>query len=618
LKYRAEIDGLRALAVIPVIFFHAGFDLFSGGFVGVDVFFVISGYLITTILIDDIEAQRFTVLGFYERRARRLLPALTLVISCCIPVAWFVLNPFDLREFSQSILATSVFSSNFYFYLTSGYFDTAAELKPLLHTWSLAVEEQYYLVFPLFLLAVWRFGEKQVLGLIAALAVASLIASEWGWRNVPHANFYLAPTRAWEILAGSMTAFMVRKQGLSGSNFLSLLGLGAIVMAVFVYDEATPFPSVYALLPVIGVVLVVLYGGTGTIVARLLSNRVLVGVGLISYSAYLWHQPLFAFYRAYYLEQPDLGPSLAIILFTLVLAYLTWRFIEVPARKGKPSKYSQQYVLYLTAFALASLAILGLIGHIEQGFPYRNKDMLRLGQNFGLSSYCSGAPIEALECKSIDRPQIAVWGDSYAMHFVQGLRDAYPGKGVHQLTLSSCPPVPGYRGASRASTVSCHDYNELVARYLEDTGLSNDLQTVVLAASENLTSEILLSQFTANVQNLKELGYHVIVVTPTVEFAASEKCVTQAMRNDVQLSSCQFEFATATNKNVFEDLEKFTQEMEIDLIDLSAFMCRNGNCSLEKNGHLVVRDAGHLTNEIQAELSDFFVRNSLIENFVDE
>jgi len=191
--YRREVDGLRAVAVVPVMLFHAGVQQFSGGYVGVDIFFVISGYLITSILIAELEAGHFSVARFYERRARRILPALLLVMACCIPAAWLLMLPNEFLDFGQSLVAVTLFVSNILFWKEDGYFAEAAELKPLLHTWSLAVEEQYYVLFPLFLMLVWRFGRQRVFWMIVALAAASLVASEWGWRHKPSANFYLVP-----------------------------------------------------------------------------------------------------------------------------------------------------------------------------------------------------------------------------------------------------------------------------------------------------------------------------------------------------------------------------------------------------------------------------------------
>lgn len=212
MNYRREIDGLRAVAVVPVILFHAGFQAFSGGFVGVDVFFVISGYLITSIILTEKQAGTFTLLGFYERRVRRILLALFVVMLACLPFAWFWMLPGDLRDFSRSLRYVSLFSSNILFLKQSGYFDTAVELKPLLHTWSLAVEEQYYVVFPVLLLLIWRLGKRWIVGIFAVMAVMSLAAAQWGSFYQPAATFYLLPTRGWEILLGVFIAFYLFTQ----------------------------------------------------------------------------------------------------------------------------------------------------------------------------------------------------------------------------------------------------------------------------------------------------------------------------------------------------------------------------------------------------------------------
>ncbi len=271
--------------------------MLSGGYVGVDVFFVISGYLITNIIITELDQQNFSILKFYERRARRIMPALFFVMLCCIPFAWMWMMPGQFKDFGQSFIAVSLFASNILFWNESGYFDAATEEKPFLHTWSLAVEEQYYMLFPIVLILLWRFGRQPVFYVVIGTAIASLLLSELSWRKFPEANFYLAPTRAWELFAGSICAFLQFGKSQKTSNILSALGLTLIVFAIFFYDEFTPFPSLYALAPVGGTALIILFGTSGTWVARLLSTKPFVGIGLISYSAYLWHQPLFAFAR---------------------------------------------------------------------------------------------------------------------------------------------------------------------------------------------------------------------------------------------------------------------------------------------------------------------------------
>ncbi len=322
MKYRTEIDGLRAIAVLPVILFHAGASLFSGGYVGVDVFFVISGYLITTIILTERAAGVFSIRKFYERRARRILPALYLVIFACLPFAWAWMVPEMLADFARSVAATALFISNAHFWETAGYFASDTDLKPLLHTWSLAVEEQFYLVFPVFLILAGTRKLGRFAWLLGILALASLLLSEWGWRNEPDANFYFTPSRFWELLAGSLCGILLFERGPYSNNALATSGLGLILFAVFAFDETVPFPSVYALVPVLGSVLIILFAAPLTRVARVLSFKPFVGIGLISYSAYLWHQPLFAFARIRSPQEPAMAWMMVLSVVTLGLAYL--------------------------------------------------------------------------------------------------------------------------------------------------------------------------------------------------------------------------------------------------------------------------------------------------------
>ncbi|MGB0960215.1 MAG: acyltransferase family protein [Halocynthiibacter sp.] len=372
LKYRAEIDGLRAVAVVPVVLFHAGFTAFSGGFAGVDIFFVISGYLITTILIDDLENKRFSLLHFYERRARRILPALTCVVTFCVIAAWVLMSPPDLKTFGRGLIGVAVFASNIVFWRSQGYFSDDSDLNPLIHTWSLAVEEQYYVFFPLFLMLAWRLGRNKVFWLIVLFSAMSLGLSEWGWRNQASANFFLAPTRAWELFTGSICAFILQNREVKPHNGLSLLGIAAIVFAIFAYDESTPFPSLYTLVPIIGVVLVILFAGNGTITAKALSTKPCVGIGLISYSAYLWHQPIFAFTRLHQksIDLPLLQVSF-LILLSFGLAYLSWRYIEKPFRN--PRFLTRSFILSLSAIILFFMAV---IGHFSKRVSPNYEDFL--------------------------------------------------------------------------------------------------------------------------------------------------------------------------------------------------------------------------------------------------
>ncbi|GGI72353.1 hypothetical protein GCM10007978_07860 [Shewanella hanedai] len=360
--------------MIPVILFHAGFHIFSGGFVGVDVFFVISGYLITSIILVEMEQGRFSLVNFYERRARRIMPVLFFVMAACFPFAWLYLMPVDMKDFIQSILAVSTFSSNILFWLESDYFDTAAELKPLLHTWSLAVEEQYYIFFPLFLMFTWRMGKTWIVTVLFVVFLLSLALGGWGSYKMSTAAFYLLPMRGWELLIGVFAAFYLSRHTPNAAyiglnNVLSLSGLALICFAIFAYDESIPFPGLYALVPTVGTVLIIVFAQQGTLVNRILSQKIFVGIGLISYSAYLWHQPIFAFVKYRSFTDPSAGLMLSLCLGVLVLAYLSWRFVEKPFRNK--SAYSRRFVFTFTGVTTSIFLIGGSLLNLSDGFKSR-------------------------------------------------------------------------------------------------------------------------------------------------------------------------------------------------------------------------------------------------------
>ena len=471
--YRREIDGLRALAVLSVIFFHLGFQVFSGGFVGVDIFFVISGYLITSIIVAEKTSEGFSLINFYERRARRILPALFVVLLACLPLALLWMFPPELKSFSESLMAVPTFISNIYFWRTSGYFASAAELKPLLHTWSLAVEEQFYIFFPLFLMLTWRLRERWILTILGLVAGASLALSQWTSYAFPVAGFFVLPTRAWELLAGAFIALYFSRQRSGSDNrtskralheFGSGIGLLLIGWGVFGFDKHTPFPSLYALVPVLGASLIIVFAGPQTIVGQLLGSKGLVGVGLISYSAYLWHQPLIAFA---YLRMLDELPSqvflAGLIAINLLLAYLTWRYVETPFR-------NKQLVTRRHVFlggALGSLFFIGLgllIQHHEKEFSQFDKKQLdflsyfensapafeyfaKIDQKTAYREDCNlawrvehgGGTIDPSCYVTTKENSIFIWGDSHAQQLYYGINRSLPDKwGLLQIATSGC------------------------------------------------------------------------------------------------------------------------------------------------------------------------------------
>ena len=434
MEYRREIDGLRALAVIPVMLFHAGFEAFGGGYVGVDVFFVISGYLITSIILTERQAGSFSIVGFYERRARRILPALFLMMFACLPLAWYWMLPGDMKEFSQSLIAVSLFGSNLLFWRQSGYFDTAAELKPLLHTWSLAVEEQYYLFFPLFLILVWKAGKRKGLVMLVALMCVSFALAQWGTLRHPSATFFLLPTRGWELLMGALVAYYLfsseRKRIAGGllADCLGAIGLLLIGYAIVAFTSQTPFPGAYAFVPTAGVALIILFATKETIVGKLLGGRMLVGIGLISYSAYLWHQPLIAFSKHASAVKPDAIVLVALLISSLALAYLSWRFVELPFRDRR--RFTRRQVFMIGALASVLFLAMGVIGNQTAGFSYRyeipDRELAEL--QFSEAGKYTTKRFDEQLLKEFDRGhdkvKVLVIGDSFAMDLVNAVYEA--------------------------------------------------------------------------------------------------------------------------------------------------------------------------------------------------
>lgn len=420
MEYRKEIDGLRALAVLPVIFFHAGWQGFAGGFVGVDVFFVISGYLITSIILAEQRAGTFRLAGFIERRARRILPALFLMMSACLvwAILWFL--PTDMRFFSKSLAAVTLFVSNILFWQSSGYFRPATELIPLLHTWSLAVEEQFYVLFPLFMILSQTWGSRIRTGVLILMLLLSLGLAQYLVLTKPSAAFFLLPTRGWEILLGVLAAFWQSRQrpipGMAFREVLGGIGLSMILVAVAIYHKKTPFPGWPALLPTLGALLVILYASPQTRVGRLLSQRWLVGMGLISYSAYLWHQPLLAFARYRLMRDLSAAEMSSVMLFVLLLAYGSWRFVEIPFRDRQrfTAGRTARYGLLATFFFL----VVGVAGYQTNGFTFTPA-----GQNDPYQP-CRAQDMQDGLCifgNPNAAESIVLIGDSHAGHFSKAL-----------------------------------------------------------------------------------------------------------------------------------------------------------------------------------------------------
>lgn len=495
IAYRSEIDGLRALAVLPVIFFHAGFDLFSGGYVGVDIFFVISGYLITSIILREMELGDFSIVRFYERRARRILPALFFVIICCIPFAWVWMQPDELKKFGQSLVAVATFSSNIFFWRNTDYFAPAAEEQPLLHTWSLAVEEQYYLLLPLFFTLCWRYGKPKVFWLTMFAAGLSLCLAELGSRHQPMASFYLLPTRAWELLAGSLIAFIPRvmtekTQSKTYAQIFPTIGFLIIIYAFFFFDNDTPTPSLYTAVPVIGTMLIITFAHQKTGVGAILSIKPVVTIGLISYSAYLWHQPIFAFIRLRDIIPPSSQELAFGIIFTLIMAYITYRCVELPVRKlgfsdrncNEQAFNRKRKTFY---YSLVSLLIISFSGLIVNNLVVSKSSISSVEKVIDENRpKCKTNPNSIFpNCVYGDEklPVLMVLGDSHAENLLPVL---YSDKLINsnyrivQATYPGCIPVPSIVRLNRAGSEHCALLLQKAKSFIQE---SKDLRIIVLA-----------------------------------------------------------------------------------------------------------------------------------------
>jgi peptidoglycan/LPS O-acetylase OafA/YrhL len=653
MTYRRDIDGLRAVAVLPVILFHARLGVFSGGYVGVDVFFVISGYLITTLLRAELDTARFSIVRFYERRVRRLFPALFAMVAATSAGAWCLLSPDALREFGQSVAATSVFASNIFFWLESGYFARASESLPLLHTWSLAVEEQYYVVFPPLLWLLARAGRRAIVVGLALLTALSFAAAVWTVSHNPDQAFYLPHLRAWELFIGALAAYDLLpalhwrplREAVAGT------GLVAIAIALICYDAATPFPGLAALLPCLGALAIIHAGAGGpTAVARLLSTRVAVGIGLMSYSLYLWHWPLLVLQRHYTILPPSTREILAALAVTFIAAWLSWRFVERPFRGSRlPATRTR---LFVGAGAMLALFMaLGLAAHFEQGFPTRySAQALAAGvvlredrplrqrcfqlaaEDYAAGKVCRFGPPEAA-------PEFILWGDSHALMLVQSfmrLADASKHAGLF-FGATGCPPLFDINASNRSAQWrrTCQDTNAAVraelnahagiktvimvarwALYVEgrESALAPSLSAPLLVDAQHATPD---SRFNAEVveralrrtlSDLRSPGRRALVLEAVPEVAVSvpDAIMAQAAilshRIDIAPSVVDYRLRQARTRALFERVGADFPEFEF--VPLADALCGDTYCRTTQDGKSLYYDDNHLAPRGVALLED--------------
>lgn len=631
ITYRADIDGLRAIAVLSVLFTHLGINSFSGGFVGVDIFFVISGYLITTIIVKQIKSNNFSILSFYDKRIRRIFPALFVVIVFTIFLSYVLLLPDDFKNFGQSIVATSIFSSNVLFWMESGYFSSASEFKPLLHTWSLGVEEQFYVFFPLLLLFLYKYFFKYLKAIIVVIAVFSFLLSIYGIFNAPAATFYLIPTRAWELMIGSILALnMIPKNNNSNiNNFFALLGITMIILSIFTYDKSIVFPGYNALFPTIGAFLIIFSYHEKNIISKLLSIKPMVFIGLISYSLYLWHWPIIVFYKYYKGESLNYFETIVILLLSIIMAYLTSKYIENPFRNKNFISRKKVFLFYI--LLSTSIIFIGLFINYSKGMkvriPENIKDKLILNEKaktdwdypYECDNYRKDInriqDVNMCKIENSKDKKVFIWGDSHAEMYYTIFKNEKK-KDYIFATSGGCLPVRGFNRIE--SGYYCDNFNETIFNHI----IKSNYETVIISSRWDYIgnklnhtkgkSKVAIKNLYKKLENdiikIKNSGKKVVIVLPLPRYKNSPPIIMQK----------RLWFKNSEKFEIERDSEKIVKEIKNQLIDISVntnskiidhekILCKNDNCIYELNDVSIYKDSIHLTSQGAYLMKPYFM-----------
>ncbi len=649
LRYRPDIDGLRAIAVVPVVLFHFGVPGFSGGFVGVDVFFVISGYLITALIFGEMKTGEFSVLRFYERRVRRIFPALFAMMAATTVAAIIFLFPRDLMRYAESVAATALFGSNFDFWLQSGYFDLVADVKPLLHTWSLAVEEQFYLVFPALLYVMHTQKRTTLLALVSTLAVVSFGLSMWAVRVVPDAAFYLLPYRTWELMLGAVLALGAFPLPSSRwlRDALSLLGLALIGWAVFTFAAQTRFPGENALFPCVGTALLIYAGESeGAFTTRALSLSPLVFTGLISYSLYLWHWPIYVFEK-----YQTIGPLSAVqiafgITLSVLLAVVSWRYVERPFRAGR-HVFTPPLLFRLAGIAMVTSLVAGGVLYGFDGLPQRFAPNIRtiLAESFDVEKrrhdcfnrtpeevargdYCTIGDLSAAKATFL------YWGDSHADALLPAVEKA--ARTAHRKGIfighGRCPPMldlmltdePTNRCArlnadalklaldpdiTTVILAARWAYYDRGSGYGEDANETRHLIDLEPGAPKHETQHAVFERIlTRTVKTLLAADKKVVVVAPVPEVGVPvpETLARAALSGTPIDIRPTMEGYRARQAGVLKTLSNLHSRYNVAIVDPTAALCADGRCAVEAEGRPLYVDHHHLSAFGATTISDTF------------
>jgi peptidoglycan/LPS O-acetylase OafA/YrhL len=586
LRYRADIDGLRALAVLAVILFHTFPNELPGGFVGVDVFFVISGYLITQIILEDLDSGAFTAASFYSRRVRRIFPALILVLIATFAFGWHYFLPMELASLGKNILASALFSANLMLLSEVNYFDVAAHVEPLLHLWSLGIEEQFYLVWPLLL---WSLPRRGLFLATFTILAASFILNIAMIAHHPSETFYLPFTRAWELMAGAALAQTSREDE-HFDDLLAAVGAAALALSFLLINTKTPFPGWAAAVPVAGTLFLI--RSEGSYLNRVvLSNRAAIHIGVISYPLYLWHWPLLVFAEVLKFKRlTDLERGLVIAL-TFFLAWLTYKFVERPIRSGRV-RFARPLVVSMAALAVA--AMVPALGY-GPALPDRISRMItpldpREGLRVGECMLLDGSKVEfSPNCVDQKHPLVAIWGDSTASALVPGFRNLQTSRqfGIAQFTVSSCPPLLIRSGSM---TEFCLEQN----RKIVDLIRGNSPDIVMLHANWGANDNA--ESLRPTIEALRALNIRRIVIlgpVPVWKGGLPAAVATYYRRSDEVMPERIWQYVEKDSGD--SNMRKISDSLGVDYVSARDAFCNNRGCVTRIGESLVARDSIHLT-----------------------
>lgn len=642
LRYRADIDGLRALAILPVVLYHAGVSAIGGGFVGVDIFFVISGFLITSLILADLERGTYSTYDFWKRRARRILPALCVVLLATLAAGWFLLLPDDFAWLGKQVAAQSTFVSNVLFFHNTDYFAGEAYLSPLLHTWSLSVEEQFYLLFPLGLFLVWHLWRRYLTRCLLVLVVIfyglCILGTAWD----KDMAFFLF--RGWELLVGALTVMLLPAASNAGAKLRSIIGLAGLVfmlIAIFGFDDAMAFPGWYAALPCLGAAMVIWANASGvTLSGKILSARPLVWTGLVSYSLYLWHWPVLSFLR--YETGGPLSTAQAVVGVTvsLILAILTWKFVEQPFRQGAFSKVSRKTVLQASCAMLCAFAFTGLLVSFAGGFAARfDPAVLQyaagVADNNPRMAECNGKTAADIRNGKLCRfneasgatPAFLLWGDSHADSLVPMMEELSAKHGVdgYIATYNGCPPLYGHKQDGKGRN-HCDAFNDALPEFIRDQKIKHvflitswrswlerreilfdDLSWYAPYREKFPDPRMAAMMKTIDLLQADGVTVYTMPDLPEADFDPPRRLALEKMRggDDTNIAIGRKEYDASIVRSS-ADFFKRANNKELVVIDQTSKLCDDISCKVQAGGYSLYSNYTHLSVRGTKYIEDVF------------